>query len=169
MSGIYNMVVEVNPAFGLLASIVGISSEFYRAHPLGRIRDAWIEPDGKTICILHRNYGEDGQEALENAKSLPTYKRNRPASDETYAWWEFEVPAEFSEMASDLAKNTDTKNRWDYYLEVIRKLQDGVDDSETQRAMEAGKRIIAGINYAMQEGVAEVNFGSGCVEIKSLE
>jgi hypothetical protein len=169
MSGLYNMVMEMNPAFGILAGIVGISKDFHQAHPLSRVRDAWIEPDGKTICILHRNYGAEGKEALDNAKLLPTYRANHPASDETYAWWEFEVPPEFSDLAKVLVEKSDTRNCWDRYLEVINKLHKGVDDSETQRAMEAGKKVFAGLNYAMQEGVAEVRHGEGSVEIKAIE
>jgi hypothetical protein len=169
MSGLYNMVMGMNPAFGLLAGVVGITQDFHRDHPLGRVRDAWIEPDGKTICILHRNYGEDGQEALNNAKMLPTYRANHPASDPTYAWWVFDVPAEFEKMAKILVEKTDTRNRWDRYLEVVDKVSKGVEDEETNRAMEAGKKVFAGLNYAMQEGIAEVKHGEGEVVIESVE
>jgi hypothetical protein len=163
------MVMGMNPAFGLLAGIVGISQDFCREHPLGRVRDAWIEPDGKTICILHRNYGSDGSEANRNAKLLPTYRRNQPASDETYAWWEFNVPAEFANLAKVLVEKTDTRNRWDRYLEVVDKVSKGLKDEETQRAVEAGKKVFAGLDYAMKEGIAEVQHGEGSVVIKSIE
>jgi hypothetical protein len=169
MSGLYNMVMQMNPVFGILAGLVGITKDFHRAHPLGRIRDAWIEPDGKTVCILHRKYGEDGQDALNNAKLLPTYRRNHPASDETYAWWEFDVPAGCEVLVKVLLEKTDTRNCWDRYLEVIEKLSRGVDDDETKRAVDAGKKVFAGLNYAMKEGIAEVEHGNGSVVIKTIE
>jgi len=169
MSGLYNMVMQVNPVFGILAGIVGITKDFHRAHPLGRIRDAWMEPDGKTVCVLHRNYGEDGKEFNDNAKLLPTYRGNHVASDETYAWWEFNVTAEFAMAAKLLADRSDTRNRWDRYLEVIGKLQKGVSDEETERALSAGIKVMAGLKYAEQEGIAEVSHGEGSVVIKSFE
>ena len=161
MSGLYNMVMGMNPAFPYLALMVGITQEFAQEHPLGRIRDAWIEPDGKTICILHRNYGSDGEKANANVKSLPTFRRNVPASDETYAWWEFDVPIEYAEAAQMAAAKTDTRNRWTRFMEVADKMKRGVKDEETERALEAGKKVFAGLNYAIQEGVAEVKHASG--------
>ena len=168
MSGLYNMVMQMNPAFPILAGMIGVTENFHQAHPLGRVRDAWIEPDGKTICILHRNYGEDGQESNDNATLLPTYRDYRSASDPTYAWWEFDVPEQYREMAEMLVEKTDTRNCWKRYLEVIDKLESGVDDSETRRAKEAGEKIASGLSYAMKEGIAEVQHGDGSVVINEV-
>jgi hypothetical protein len=163
------IVMGRNPAFPILAAMVGITQEFITTHSLGRIRDAWIEPDGKTICILHRNYGEDGKEANDNAKLLPTYRAYHSASDETYAWWEFGVPEGLEELAKQAVQKTDTRNCWERYLEVIDKMGKGVNDDDTAKALEAGKKVVAGLNYALKEGVAEVNHGKGSVVIKEVK
>lgn len=163
-----------SPIFKELALAVGIDSEFARENPIGRIRDAWISSDAKKIYILHRNYGSDGAEFNENIKKLPTFVCNQYDShDQTYGWWEFNVPEggpegmyKFLEIA---AEQTNTRNCMELYREMLDKLGDPTkhEDPGVQRALDAGKKIMSGLNYAMQEGIAEVGNEDGGVVITS--
>lgn len=171
MSGLYNMVMGQSPIFKELALSVGITAEFVRENPIGRIRDAWISSDAKKIYILHRNYGTDGAKANENIKKLPSFVSNQyDSKDPTYGWWEFDVlPGGSDDMYVFLklaAEKTDNRNCMERYREILDKLSDPstYEEPGVQRALEAGRKIANGLNYAAQEGIAEVKHeGSGVI------
>lgn len=172
MSSLYQMIMGQSPIFGQLALAVGISREFATENDLGRVRDAWISEDAKTICILHRNYEESNEHCHENVKKLPTFVANHSwESDPTYAWWEFSVvedgPEEMYNFLKLAAEKTDNRNCMERYHELIENMQnpDKQDDPDVQHAMEAGKKIINGLKYAMQEGIAEPEHNGGSVVI----
>lgn len=150
MSGLYNMLMKTNPAFGVLCAMVGITRT--NARQMGRVRDAWITEDAKTIGILHRNYGKEGEVANDAAAALPLFRERRPTDDYSYQEWLFDVPERGKEAAELIAEQADNVSCWNRYQQAIDDMQAGKDTPQTKHMLEVGKKIIGGLSESIEDG-----------------
>ena len=150
MSGLYNMLMGHNPAFGLLCAMVGITRD--TAQFMGRVRDAWISEDAKTIGVLHRNYGEDGEFANQNAAKLPNFREQQACDDSTYQVWLFDVPPEGEEIAKQIAEHSDNTPCWERYTQAIVDMRAGKETPQTKHMMDVGKKIMGGLSESLKDG-----------------
>jgi len=167
---LYNMLLGANPHLDVLFALIGVHP---RSAPcFGRVRDGWITEDGKTICIFHRNYGEDGAPFDLAVADIPTFVAKHYAeNDHTYGWYEFTVvdKPDFYEVAQKVAAMSDNRNCMDRYLELIGMMGRGEDNELTRNAKAAGKKIVSGLRHAVLEGNAGVEHGAGFVDIAHYE
>jgi hypothetical protein len=162
----YNMLMQINPAFGLLCAIVGITKD--NVQDMGRVRDAWISEDAKTIGILHRNYGEDGLSANDTATSLPTFREHRKTSDYSYNEWLFDVPEIAEDVARQIAEQTDNVSCWERYVKAIEDMGAGKKTPQTEHMLKVGEKILGGIVKSMDDGESRsVDTQDGSVDIIS--
>jgi len=159
MSGLYNMIMSVNPASPYVLALIGVDEDKFNR--LGRFRDCWVTPDASSVMILHRNYSDNGNDdVLEDVASWDNYVANHEAEgDSTYWKFEFKVPDDMSEAAKKIAEVTDTSDRWDAYRKVIDDLGKGKETEHTKRAMEAGKKIFDQIDSG-ESGTVQHEDGS---------
>lgn len=153
MSGLYNMLMGKNPAYPMLMAIVGICQKNFQQ--MGRLRDAWISADAKTIGILHRNYGEDGQAANDAAAALPTFKEGGSCSDHTYGFWLFNVPKEGTVgdlVAKKIAEVSDNTPCWKRYEQALKDMQAGKDTPQTKYMLEVGEKIADDLTKSLEDG-----------------
>lgn len=145
MSGLYNMIMGVNPASPYVLALVGIDEDKFGR--LGRFRDCWATPDGSSVMILHRNYSDNGNDdVLEDVASWPNYVANHATTDSTYWKFEFKVPEDMADVAKKMVEVTDASDRWDAYAKVIDDLGKGKETAYTKRAVEVGKKIFDQLN-----------------------
>ena len=130
MSGLYNMLMGKNPAYPALMAFAGIHQENFEL--FGRLRDAWITEDGKTVGVLHRNYGEEGQRANDIAATLTGFREGGSCSDFTYGFWLFEVPDHLSTQARRVAGTSDNTPCWERYQKAVADMQAGKDTPQTR-------------------------------------
>jgi hypothetical protein len=149
MSGLYNMLMGHNPAFGFLAAMAGITKD--NASSMGRVRDAWISEDAKTIGILHRNYGEEGTAANEAAAALPLFRGHRETSDYSYCEWLFDVPEGAEEVAKQIAEQTDNMPCWERYQKAVDDMRSGKKNPQTEHMLEVGEKIIGGLVKSIED------------------
>ena len=151
MSGMYNMLMGVNPVFGLLCGMVGITRENNRE--FGRLRDAYINEAADRVFVLHRNYGEDGVPFDAAAANLPTFvAKHMDSRDDTYGYYEFAVPPKYRPAAIVIAEKSDTTPCLEKFHKLIADMQAGKDTPEVTRAMQVGKALFDGLKQAMDTG-----------------
>ena len=153
MSGLYNMLMGKNPAYPMLAALAGITQE--NAKQMGRLRDAWITKDAKTIGILHRNYGEDGQAANDAAAALPSFREGGSYSDGTYGFWLFNAPQERTVgdlLAKKIAEVSDNTPCWDRYQQAVDDMSSGKKTPQTKHMLEVGEKSIGGLTKSIEDG-----------------
>lgn len=179
---IYGMVMPPNPVLGALVMAAfteeSIMDEMIVSIPkegLGRVRDAWV-PEGKgTICILHRNYGEADVFTEQVAKSKNYVGYHAWEGDNTYAWWEFDIP-DFDVIKQTIyliITSVDGVGRhpMERYLEIIENMgdPDKAEDPDVQRAVTAGEQIMAGVADSIESGTSkEVTTPQGSVKILAI-
>ena len=172
MSGLYNMIMNTNPAMSELMAIVSTGNDteggpsFDSIEELGRVRDAWITEDGKTIGVLHRNYGEEWQELNDRVAKMPMFIANCATDDYSYWWYEFSVHEKLLAVARQIAEMTDNENCFTRYQKLIDDLNDGKQNEATQYAVEAGKKIVGAI---LDEKDTVVEHGDGSVVVSSFQ
>lgn len=162
---LYNMLFGANPHLDMLFELIGVHPR--SRHCFGRVRDGWITEDAKTVCIFHRNYGEEGRPFDLAVADIPTFVAKYYADDLTYGWYEFTVvdDPELAATAQVIADETDNRNCMDKYLELIDMITRGEDNELTRNAIAAGKKIVKGLHYAELEGNADVEHGAGSITI----
>lgn len=165
MSGLYNMIMERRETVPYLMAALGFVQDGDRNHWLGRFRDAYTNPAGDRIFILHRNYPESEQcnQLMKGHENYISYTPD--AQDYTYCVWEFSVPEEAKELIKMIASVDNTTPCMDRYRKIINDMENKVDSPEVQRAIEAGKKIMAPLVEAVNNPGKPVNRTVGSVQV----
>jgi hypothetical protein len=166
--GLYNMIMGHNPFLGYLMALIGVHRENFKQ--FGRLRDAWITADAKTIGVLHRNYGDDGEAANKAAEGLPAFRQHQCTDDETYQTWLFDVPEDYADIAEDIAGASDNESCWERYKDAIRDYTEGVDTPQSRHIHEVGKTVIGTLTETLKDGkTREAATEDGSVVIGPVE
>jgi hypothetical protein len=168
MSGLYNMLMGKSPFYPYLVGLAGITKE--NAREFGRLRDAWISEDAKTIGILHRNYGEEGADANAAAEGLPHFREHLETNDSTYRCWLFDVMPGAEVLAEKMADLDDNTPCFERYEQAIESFGRGEENEQTEHMRKVGEQIFGDINQAFNDGQSRtVETDDGAVDIISGE
>lgn len=150
---------------------------------VGRFRDAWASEDGKEIYIYTRNGGgnrdhwessgaEDGPECncpgciiTHQLPQHPHYAGDKDDGfDCTYATIHFHTPPGFVNIVAAIQDQSPGVNPTERFARLIANLQSGEDNTETQRAMAIGARLLEALKTT--ETKQEIATPDGAITIE---
>jgi hypothetical protein len=168
------MLMGRNPYSPLLLAILKINEGTKEQYPLGRIRDIWISNDGKTIKILHRNYGDEGAVYNHAMAQHPQFVRQEACGrDATYQYWVFDVPDDFHQdpdgkkLLESLITETDRMEPMDRYWKAIEDMKSGKKNPQTDHMEKVGRKIMEGLTGVINGKTPDTTMtdGDGSVDI----
>ena len=99
---LYNQLFGENKDAGVLLAMIRLSREDFQ-----RYRDAWLNKDGNIITIFTRlggNNRKSHQEAISSLRKNKCFKTDFDDDfDETYAYFQFNVPEEYKELCKEMS------------------------------------------------------------------
>lgn len=148
---LYNMIFKENPDADKLLSMLDLNREIF-----GRYRDAYLNADGSKIIIYTRCGGDNRQDydfVFELMEQHPQYISDYDDEvDETYCYFEFEVPKKYKKEAEGMATGKEPLNVHEKFDEAIKEMQTPGSEAE-KRAKEVAQRIQEGIEANPQGGI----------------
>ena len=148
---LYNMLFKENEKADKLLSMLALDRESF-----GRYRDVYLNADGSKIIVYTRCGGENREDydwVFENMEEHPNYISDYDDEfDETYCYFEFEVPFEYRTEAARLSTGVDPDDVHTKIEKAIAEIQTPGSKAE-KRAKEVAKRIEEGIEANPQGGI----------------
>jgi len=120
MSGLYNILFNVNPLAGTLLAIIGVDH-----NTVARFRDCFLNEDGTEIIVYTRTGGGNRAEYHADNDKLGSYPGFQGDEDDefdsTYALFRFRIPEELRERCKELAPlyGVNPAKRWKDAIEAM--------------------------------------------------
>ncbi len=128
---LYNLLFGVNPLAKVFMEILGLDKDDGR-YPTGRFRDIFYDKKKNMIILYTRNGGgnrEEYQHVFDMLGEHPNYIRDYDDSfDETYAYVEFSVPAEYKKILDDMVIDSDIENVHQKFERIIKEMDTMSED-----------------------------------------
>ena len=148
---LYNMLFKENEKADKLLNMLDLDRESF-----GRYRDIYLNADGSKIIVYTRCGGGNREYydwVFKNMKNHPNYISDYDDSfDETYCYFDFEVPLEYIAETSKLSTGIEPDNVSTKFGKAIAEIQKPGSEAE-KRAKEVAKRIEEGIEANPQGGI----------------
>ena len=148
---LYNMLFKENEKADNLLCMLALDRESF-----GRYRDVYLNADGTKIIVYTRCGGGNREYydwVFENMKNHPNYISDYDDSfDETYCYFDFEVPLEQIEETAKLSTGVDPDDVHTKFEKAIAEMQTPGSEAE-KRAKEVAKRIEEGIDANPEGGI----------------
>lgn len=148
---LYSMLFKENEDAEKLLNMLNLERDDF-----GRYRDAYLNADGTVIIVYTRCGGgnrEDYDYVFESMEDHSQYIRDYDDEyDETYCYFEFDVPEVYLEKTKEMATGKEPLNVSEKFNEAIKEIQKPGSEAE-KRAKEVMKRIEEGIEANPQGGI----------------
>ena len=182
--GLYNAIFGRNKDSSVLLEVLGFNGDLLGKELAAglRLRDVYPNADGTRIILYTRNgggnrehWGDDltpilslpkapgpdcacyGCWITHRVKKHPLYVLDRDDDyDETYAYVEFSVPAEYAESVKVLATGVPPPTVAERFDTLMGQLNAGERSPDTDRAMEVGRSVLGAIEQAPSGAVITV-------------
>lgn len=151
---LYNQVFGHNPFAAVVLATLGADPR-----RIGRLRDAYITPEGKFAVLTRTGGGNrsDYQEQNAYMHTLPGFIEDKDDSfDSTYAVFTYEVPEDLKEA---IAKAIDNGHAYDpavAWKKLFEDLREKRDTPEVERAKKVGEQVAKAIEENPDSGIIKV-------------